>query len=48
VAAGCDGLFLEVHPHPETAPSDATNMLPLVRLRPLLDSVLAIRNAVHT
>ena len=23
VAAGCDGLIVEVHPHPETAASDA-------------------------
>lgn len=43
VAAGCDGLFLEVHPEPERAPSDSTNMLPLHRLRPLVDRVLAIR-----
>ena len=46
VAAGCDGLFLEVHPEPRTAPSDATNMLPLERLRPLLEQVLRIREAV--
>ena len=46
VAAGCDGLFLEVHPHPETAPSDSTNMLPLERLRPLIEQVLEIRAAL--
>lgn len=44
VAAGCDGLFLETHPRPASAPSDSTNMLPLDQLRPLLDRVLAIRN----
>ena len=43
VAAGCDGLFLEVHPEPRTAPSDATNMLPLDGLRPLVEEALAIR-----
>lgn len=43
MAAGADGLFLEVHPHPETAPSDSTNMLRLDRLRPLLEQVLKIR-----
>jgi 2-dehydro-3-deoxyphosphooctonate aldolase (KDO 8-P synthase) len=42
-AAGADALFLEVHPEPSRAPSDATNMLPLERLRPLLEEVLAIR-----
>ena len=46
VAAGCDGLFLEVHPRPETAPSDAANMLPLDRLPALLEEVLAIRQGL--
>jgi 2-dehydro-3-deoxyphosphooctonate aldolase (KDO 8-P synthase) len=43
VAAGCDGLFLETHPKPSTAPSDSTNMLPLNQLRPLLERVMAVR-----
>jgi 2-dehydro-3-deoxyphosphooctonate aldolase (KDO 8-P synthase) len=43
VAAGCDGLFLEVHPDPASAPSDATNMLPLGALRELMEEVLALR-----
>lgn len=46
IAAGADGLFLETHPHPETAPSDSTNMLRLDTLRPLLEQVLKIRAAV--
>jgi len=46
VAAGCDGLFLEVHPRPSEAPSDGANMLPLDRLEPLLGDVLAIREIV--
>jgi 2-dehydro-3-deoxyphosphooctonate aldolase (KDO 8-P synthase) len=46
VAAGADALFLEVHPDPATAPSDSTNMLPLDGLRPLMERVLAIREAV--
>ncbi len=29
VAAGANGLFLETHPAPDTAPSDGPNMLPL-------------------
>ena len=41
-AAGIDGLFLETHPKPETAPSDSTNMLRLDALRELLEQVLAI------
>jgi 2-dehydro-3-deoxyphosphooctonate aldolase (KDO 8-P synthase) len=47
VAAGADALFLEVHPTPETAPSDRTNMLPLHRLRPLLEEVLALRGVLR-
>jgi 2-dehydro-3-deoxyphosphooctonate aldolase (KDO 8-P synthase) len=46
VAAGADALFLEVHPAPETAPSDATNMLPIHRLRPILEQVLSLRAAL--
>ena len=45
-AAGADALFLEVHPEPSGAPSDATNMLRLDRLRPLLRDVLAVRAAL--
>ncbi|HJU68158.1 MAG TPA: 3-deoxy-8-phosphooctulonate synthase [Gemmatimonadaceae bacterium] len=37
VAAGANGLFLETHPTPESAPSDGPNMLPLREL----DAVVA-------
>jgi 2-dehydro-3-deoxyphosphooctonate aldolase (KDO 8-P synthase) len=47
VAAGCDGLFLETHPRPATAPSDSTNMLPLDQLPDLLEGVLAIRGTME-
>ena len=43
VAAGADGLLLEVHPKPREAPSDSTNMLQIDELRPLLEEVLSIR-----
>ena len=46
-AAGIDGLFLETHPHPETAPSDSTNMLRLDSLQKLIEQVLAIRAAAE-
>jgi 2-dehydro-3-deoxyphosphooctonate aldolase (KDO 8-P synthase) len=45
-AAGADGLLLEVHPEPAKGLSDTTNMLPLARLRPLVEQVLEIRAAV--
>jgi 2-dehydro-3-deoxyphosphooctonate aldolase (KDO 8-P synthase) len=46
VAAGCDGLFLEIHPDPSRAPSDASSMLRLERLQPLLEEVVAVRRAL--
>ncbi|HEX8773768.1 MAG TPA: 3-deoxy-8-phosphooctulonate synthase [Pyrinomonadaceae bacterium] len=36
VACGVDAVFMEVHDHPEVAPSDGPNMLHLERLGPLL------------
>lgn len=48
VAAGCDGLFLEVHPDPSAAPSDSSTMLPLDRLSHLIDDVQRLRAAVES
>ena len=45
VAAGIDGLFLEVHDNPAQAKSDGANALPLDQLRPLLERLLAIHAA---
>ncbi len=45
-AVGIDALFLEVHPEPEKALSDAATQWPLAKLRPLLEQVLAIRAAL--
>src|SRR5207245_4571854 len=42
VAAGVDGVFLEVHEEPARAKSDAQNTLRLDRLEPLLQRLLAI------
>ncbi len=39
VAIGVDALFLEVHPDPEKALSDAASQLPLKDLRPLLEEI---------
>ena len=43
IAAGVDGLFLEVHPNPEKALCDGPNSLPLKDLEPLLLELLALR-----
>ena len=45
VAAGIDGLFLEVHDDPANAKSDGANALDLKLLKPLLEKLLAIRAA---
>jgi len=45
VAAGVDGLFLEIHPDPDRALSDGPNSLPLDDVEPLLRTLLAIRAA---
>ena len=42
VAAGVDGIFLEVHDHPASAKSDGANALDLKNLRPLLETLLAL------
>ena len=42
---GVDGLFCETHPNPPQALSDAANSIPLAQVRPLLETVLAIRAA---
>jgi 2-dehydro-3-deoxyphosphooctonate aldolase (KDO 8-P synthase) len=46
VAAGCDALFLEVHPRPEEALSDGPNALRLDDLAGLLRVCLRIREAI--
>ncbi len=46
VAAGADGLFIEVHENPDKAPSDGPNMLKLDDLPELLRNVTAIRRAL--
>jgi 2-dehydro-3-deoxyphosphooctonate aldolase (KDO 8-P synthase) len=42
VAAGVDGIFMEVHEEPSRAKSDAANALRLDRLEPLLRRLVAI------
>jgi len=42
VAVGADGVFLETHPHPEEALSDAATMLPTDTMAALLDHLKAI------
>ena len=43
--AGCDGFFLEVHPDPDRALSDGSNMVPLDKLKPLLERIMRLCDA---
>ena len=46
VAAGVDGVFLEVHDNPALAKSDGANALHLERLKPLLEQLIRVHQAV--
>ena len=43
-AVGIDALFIETHPDPDHALSDGSNMVPLERMRSLLEMTLAIHS----
>ena len=44
VAAGIDGIFMEVHPDPDNALCDGPNSWPLDEIEPLLNCALTIHN----
>jgi 2-dehydro-3-deoxyphosphooctonate aldolase (KDO 8-P synthase) len=46
VAAGVDGIFIEVHDNPAAALSDGANALDLKWLRPVLNELLAVHAVV--
>jgi 2-dehydro-3-deoxyphosphooctonate aldolase (KDO 8-P synthase) len=46
-AIGIDGLFIETHPNPAEALSDAGVMLPLEQMSKLLDAVMQIRQCTN-
>jgi 2-dehydro-3-deoxyphosphooctonate aldolase (KDO 8-P synthase) len=48
VAAGADGVFLEIHPDPESALCDGPNALPLHELNPLLTVLKEIHRVVRS
>lgn len=47
VAAGVDSLFIEVHNNPSLAKSDAASVFPIDQLRPLLETVQRIHEALR-
>jgi 2-dehydro-3-deoxyphosphooctonate aldolase (KDO 8-P synthase) len=46
VAAGVDGVFMEVHDNPKEAKSDGANALESTKLRGLLKELLAVKKAI--
>jgi len=48
VAAGVDGIFMEVHDNPKEAKSDGANALDSRNLRGVLKELLAVKRAVET
>ena len=46
IAAGADGIFMEVHPEPEKAKSDGANMLRLDLAQKLLQQLVRIKEAL--
>lgn len=48
IAAGADGLFIETHPDPAHALSDASTMLHLDLLQGILDKVMRVRKALQS
>jgi 2-dehydro-3-deoxyphosphooctonate aldolase (KDO 8-P synthase) len=47
VAAGVDGVFVEVHDNPPQALSDSANALDLKLLAEVLDQLIAVHNALQ-
>ena len=48
VAAGADGVFIEVHPDPDSALCDAPNSLPLHEIRPLVSMLKDIHHLIRS
>ena len=46
VAAGCNGLFMEIHDNPDKAKSDAATQWPLDKLKSLLSIIIKVHEAV--
>lgn len=48
VAAGIDGIFMEVHENPDSAPCDGPNSIPLNDMPQLLKTLMTIDSAVRS
>lgn len=48
IAAGCQGLFMEVHPNPDEAMSDSATQIPLGQVKELLKQCVALHKQVQS
>ena len=46
IVSGADGIFIETHPYPENAKSDGKNMLPLNKLRILIEKLVKVKSSI--
>ena len=46
VAAGCDGIFMEVHDNPNSSKSDASTQWPLDKFEHLLEKLIRVNQVV--
>lgn len=46
-AAGADAFFMEAHPNPEKALSDATSQLPLTEVKKIVGTLIDIKELLH-
>ena len=46
VVAGCNGMFMEVHPNPDEAKSDGPNQVPLSQVEELIAQVMQLYTTV--
>lgn len=47
VAIGCDAVFFETHPDPDSARSDGPNMVPLTRFENIVQKLTTLRDTVR-
>jgi len=48
IAAGCQGLFMEVHPNPDRALSDGPNQVPLAQVSDLIEQCLKLHQLTQS
>ena len=47
IATGAQGIFVETHPNPEKALSDSRSMLPLNKIKEIIEKSVRIKKAIN-